>query len=53
MENMDMKKIYMTPELQVVEMNIKQQIMAGSAQSSGLGDDVDNEEYDGSTPVIW
>ena len=42
------KNEYMTPEMQVVEMNIKQLLMA-SARPEGL-EGVSNEEYDPSNP---
>ena len=50
MESTTMKKNeYMIPEMQVVEMNIKQLLMV-SARPEGLGGGVTNEEYDPSNP---
>ena len=31
-----MKKIYMSPEMEVIEINMNQQILAGSVQTTGL-----------------
>lgn len=46
-----MKKTYMKPELEAVEMNYKQILMA-SAHTDGL-DDIEKEEYDPSNPPLW
>ena len=42
MEDTDMKKEYMKPELEVVELKNQCQILAGSQQ--GLNDNLQNEE---------
>lgn len=47
-----MKKTYMTPEIQTVELEVKQLIMISGAGQSGLTD-TENEEWDPSNPVDW
>ena len=44
-----MKKTYMKPELEAIEVKYKQILMV-SAHPDGLGGDVTNEEYDPSNP---
>ena len=47
-----MKKTYMTPEIQTVELEIKQLIMTSGAGQSGLTGTT-NEEWDSEHPVDW
>ena len=46
-----MKKTYMKPQIEAIEMKYKQ-ILMGSAHSDGL-DDITKEEYDPSDPIDW
>lgn len=46
-----MKKTYINPELQIVELEIKQFVMT-STRTSGL-DGVTNEEYDPDNTIDW
>lgn len=49
-----MKKTYMTPEIQTVELAVKQMIMiaASGAAASGL-EGASKQEWDPSDPVDW
>ena len=40
------KKEYLKPVMEVIEADIEQQILAGSVQTTGLGDELSQDEND-------
>ena len=47
------KKDYMKPEMQTVELKHKCQILAGSVDANGINDELQNEEVnEGFSPVL-
>ena len=47
------KKDYMKPEMQTVELKHKCQILAGSVDANGMNDELQNEEVnEGFSPVL-